>query len=587
MADPFSIAASCVGLIAAIATATVRINGFVRTARDARADLDTVSRELVSLRTVLELIQADAELSQDQLPPTIVHHLCEVLSNCNGAVADIETVLKRYEKKDAMTSGQWAMSGKGDVEKLKAHLEAHTSALGLVLDMTNLVISIKVRHNTSAIQAQTTDIKLDTANILLKIEQLQACLPNMREERDDYMLQRYLEEMTTYTEEMLSGVDHNSEPDVVVANTETPKTLTHSTYPLGTDAEMAALEEFLETDVKPTPSTSTSSPTARPSTTEQSTIRPPPKRVEDMLFHGNLVIDIGLPQEVLDKFPHGERDEFTHVRYTAVTCDPQAFETRGYSLRASLFSKPRSTDILLSVFFNTGPDPATLPGVLCKAWDAVDQLCRKTTNGLPPFDDSGWKRVILHLHFATPPKGLAQTYLNDISALPTRYADSGSRSSDGASSWSDIAVVKGELVLWHMYEVYLLRPANGLFDYALRTVTEPLLLMSDPKTTYASSERTGVQDSESLDLPPGYEVDLPEIKSATECNCNICAKKAYLWLYASREAFRVVKGNGNALTPYTFGAELAVHKFCSNCGTPLLCVVTSAPPVPHGLAISV
>ena len=58
MADPLSIAVSCVGLLSAIATATVRINGFVRTARDARADLDDVSRELSSLRTVLELIQA-------------------------------------------------------------------------------------------------------------------------------------------------------------------------------------------------------------------------------------------------------------------------------------------------------------------------------------------------------------------------------------------------------------------------------------------------------------------------------------------------------------------------------------------------
>jgi hypothetical protein len=140
MADPFSIAASCVGLLAAIGTATARIHGFLRNARDAQSDLDAVSRELGSLRTVLELIQADAENSQNQLPQTIVHHLCEVLTNCNGAVADIETVLRKYEKNDAVTSSRWVLSGKGDVEKLRAHLEAHTSALGLVLDMMNLCV---------------------------------------------------------------------------------------------------------------------------------------------------------------------------------------------------------------------------------------------------------------------------------------------------------------------------------------------------------------------------------------------------------------------------------------------------------------
>lgn len=140
MADPLSIAASCVGLLSAIATATVRINGFVRTARDARPDLNAVSRELSSLRTVLELIQADAEESQNQLPESIINHLCEVLTNCNGAVADIEKILKKYEKNDAMTSGRWAMSGKGDVEKLRTHLEAHTSALSLVLNMMNLCV---------------------------------------------------------------------------------------------------------------------------------------------------------------------------------------------------------------------------------------------------------------------------------------------------------------------------------------------------------------------------------------------------------------------------------------------------------------
>ncbi|KAK0614344.1 chitin synthase N-terminal-domain-containing protein [Immersiella caudata] len=440
MADPFSIAASCVGLLAAISTATIRISEFVHNARTARTDLDAVSRELGSLRTVLELIQTDAENSQNQLPQTIVHHLCEVLTNCNGAVADIETVLRKYEKSDAVTSSRWALSGRGDVEKLRAHLEAHTSALGLVLDMMNLVVSIKVRQETSTIHAQTTDIKLDTANILAKIDQLQARLPSLgAEEKDDYMLQRYLEEMTTYTEGMLSSVEPEDGLALEAA-----------------DGEMVALERFLNdpddsskasTQLTPPPSTSAA---AEPPQVQQLPVRVPQSgKGKFALFSGNLVIDIPLPQKTLSKFPHapdGGRDEFTHVRYTAVTCDPDSFHEKGYSLRAGLFAKPRTTDLLFSVFFDTG-HRATVFDVLSKVWDAMDHFHQLSLLGPLAFKEVRWKHVVLHLHFATLPTGESASCLDAISSRPMWYEG------PGLSLFSEMSSVNGESVLWQMYEV--------------------------------------------------------------------------------------------------------------------------------------
>jgi hypothetical protein len=110
----FSIAAGCAGLLAEIVTRNmrVRISSFARTARDARSDLDAVSRELTSLYTVLELIRVDSETSQSELPETIVHYLCEILSNCNGVVGDIEVVLRTYEGGGSVSGGRWAMSGR-------------------------------------------------------------------------------------------------------------------------------------------------------------------------------------------------------------------------------------------------------------------------------------------------------------------------------------------------------------------------------------------------------------------------------------------------------------------------------------------
>ena len=70
------------------------------------------------------------------------------------------------------------------------------------------VVVIKIRQDTAAIQVDTSEIKPDTVAILDEIEQLQARLPQPKaQDRDDYMLQRYLiKKMTTYIEGMLKGL---------------------------------------------------------------------------------------------------------------------------------------------------------------------------------------------------------------------------------------------------------------------------------------------------------------------------------------------------------------------------------------------
>ncbi|KFH45967.1 Centromere protein V-like protein [Hapsidospora chrysogenum ATCC 11550] len=68
-----------------------------------------------------------------------------------------------------------------------------------------------------------------------------------------------------------------------------------------------------------------------------------------------------------------------------------------------------------------------------------------------------------------------------------------------------------------------------------------------------------------------YEADLPEITSAIECNCSICVKKGYLFLFLGRDKFRVVKGSEDQLTVYAFGTRVLEHLFCPKCGiTPIV-----------------
>ncbi|KAF3767774.1 hypothetical protein M406DRAFT_345618 [Cryphonectria parasitica EP155] len=68
-----------------------------------------------------------------------------------------------------------------------------------------------------------------------------------------------------------------------------------------------------------------------------------------------------------------------------------------------------------------------------------------------------------------------------------------------------------------------------------------------------------------------YEVELPEIKGYTECNCSICHKKGYAWLGPMEEGLlRFVKGSKDELAVYTFGSGSLSHRFCAHCGTAVL-----------------
>ncbi|RDA87052.1 hypothetical protein CP532_3256 [Ophiocordyceps camponoti-leonardi (nom. inval.)] len=75
-----------------------------------------------------------------------------------------------------------------------------------------------------------------------------------------------------------------------------------------------------------------------------------------------------------------------------------------------------------------------------------------------------------------------------------------------------------------------------------------------------------------------FEAEMAEIKAAKACNCSICHKKGYLWLYPEGERLRFVKGSDDSMTGYTFGSGKIKHQFCPTCATPLMARNDDAPP---------
>ncbi|KAH6886274.1 hypothetical protein B0T10DRAFT_490928 [Thelonectria olida] len=203
MSDPLSIAAGCAGLISTIGTLSFKIHSFVRTCRDSRRDLDRVSRELQSLQSVLELIQEDAADEDKPLPPTIGQHISGVVSNCNSVVLEIQRCIAEYGDSRLRTKAAWAIVGHGDIEKLRMSLEAHKSALELALDLLALALTKEIKTDTTELRNDTAAIKDDTAQILEEIARLQSQLPHEAVAPNDFVLQKFLEEMTEYTEDAM------------------------------------------------------------------------------------------------------------------------------------------------------------------------------------------------------------------------------------------------------------------------------------------------------------------------------------------------------------------------------------------------
>jgi hypothetical protein len=137
--DPFSLTAGYLGLLAGIAQLTAQITVFVSSVRDARRDMDAVSRELSSLSLCLGTLKDDS--AKVEYPDGLRENLIVVLKNCDWVVKDMTQLLEKLSSANLKSKIQWTISGKDDMNRLRSSLESHKSALEIALDMTNLYVS--------------------------------------------------------------------------------------------------------------------------------------------------------------------------------------------------------------------------------------------------------------------------------------------------------------------------------------------------------------------------------------------------------------------------------------------------------------
>lgn len=111
-----------------------------------------------------------------------------------------------------------------------------------------------------------------------------------------------------------------------------------------------------------------------------------------LLYRGNLVLDCPVPPVLLQQNPHGERDEFTHMRYTAATCDPSDFYNENFTLRQRLFSKPRHTELFIVVTMYNEDDilfARTMMGV----FKNIEYMCNRPNS--KTWGKDAWKKIVV------------------------------------------------------------------------------------------------------------------------------------------------------------------------------------------------
>ncbi|KAI1763851.1 glycosyltransferase family 2 protein [Hypoxylon sp. FL1150] len=111
-----------------------------------------------------------------------------------------------------------------------------------------------------------------------------------------------------------------------------------------------------------------------------------------LLYRGNLVLDCPVPDKVLYGAQHSDRDEYTHMRYSAATCDPNDFYNQNFTLRQQLFSHPRATELFIVITMYNEDDilfARTMIGVMKN----IEYMNSRTKSNM--WGKDSWKKIVV------------------------------------------------------------------------------------------------------------------------------------------------------------------------------------------------
>ncbi|KAE8414329.1 chitin synthase-domain-containing protein [Aspergillus pseudocaelatus] len=134
---------------------------------------------------------------------------------------------------------------------------------------------------------------------------------------------------------------------------------------------------------------------------------------EVQLVNGELILECKIPTILHSFLPRRDDREFTHMRYTAVTCDPDDFTQRGYKLRQQIGTTMRETELFICVTMYNEDEicfTRTMHGVMRN----ISHLCSRSNSR--NWGRDSWKKIVVCI-IADGRKKVHPRTLNALAAL--------------------------------------------------------------------------------------------------------------------------------------------------------------------------
>lgn len=113
---------------------------------------------------------------------------------------------------------------------------------------------------------------------------------------------------------------------------------------------------------------------------------------EVKLINGELILECKIPTILYSFLPRRDEVEFTHMRYTAVTCDPDDFVSKGYKLRQNIGNTERETELFICVtMYNENEIDFTR--TMHAVMKNVSHFCSRSKSRT--WGENGWQKIVV------------------------------------------------------------------------------------------------------------------------------------------------------------------------------------------------
>lgn len=113
-------------------------------------------------------------------------------------------------------------------------------------------------------------------------------------------------------------------------------------------------------------------------------------RKQVKLVKGNLVLDCPVPTKLYSFLPRRDSDEFVHMRYSAVTSDPDDFAEDGFTIRPAIYDRQTEICICITMY---NEDETLFTRTLHAVFKNIAYLCQRSNSKV--WGPNGWKKVVL------------------------------------------------------------------------------------------------------------------------------------------------------------------------------------------------